>query len=216
MHTCHYTHTGAHTRTHTHPRYEGSGGPLLILQVKSGKNCKCCICILICSQSGIVFGVAVKLPAVCTSSPFIEGPWKTGPKFKCECYRAAWRWDLLSVLFSSLLFVSQFQRFQIPPAHHSFQTTRLVFSMFSPYFASTLVLFFITLHAVFPSVLLHLTSPILHYREGENHLDFISMILHLWKAVLVLDSDFVLSSLTNSCLFPSLHLAFSVLITPQI
>lgn len=208
MHTCQYTHTGGHT----HPRYEGSGGPLLILQVKSGKNCKCCICILICSQSGIVFGVAVKLPAVCTSSPLIEGPWKTGPKFKCECYRSAWRWDLLSVVLISVvcLSISTFS------AHHSFQTTRLVFSMFSPCFSSTLVLFFITLHAVFPSVLHHLTSPILHYREDENHLDFISMILHLWRAVLVLDSDFVLSILfTNPCLFSSLHLAFSVLITPQ-
>lgn len=37
------------------------------------------------------------------------------------------------------------------------------------------------------------------------------------KGCASLDSDFVLSSLfTNSCLFSSLHLAFSVLITPQI
>lgn len=32
----------------------------------SGGGWKCCICILICPQSGIVFGVAVKLPGVCS------------------------------------------------------------------------------------------------------------------------------------------------------
>lgn len=47
---------------------------------------KHCICILICPQSGIVFGVGAKLPGVCSSSLFIGAPWKTGPKFKSGCY----------------------------------------------------------------------------------------------------------------------------------
>lgn len=123
---------GGHARTHARR------GPLLILQVKSGKNCKRCICILICSQSGIVFAVAVKLPAVCASSPFIELPWKTGPKFKCECYRRAHRWDLLSVLFSSLLFLSV-SAFSPSINSSFFPNNSPVFSMISPYFSSTLL-----------------------------------------------------------------------------
>lgn len=57
---------------------------------------KCCICILICPQSGIVFGVAVKLPGVCSSSLFIRVPWETGLKFKSACYHSLWRWVFLS------------------------------------------------------------------------------------------------------------------------
>lgn len=53
---------------------------------------KRCICILICPQSGIVFGVAGKFPDVCSSSLFIGTPWETGLKFKCACYHSIWRW----------------------------------------------------------------------------------------------------------------------------
>ncbi len=60
---------------------------------------KCCICILICPQSGIVFGVAAKLPGVCSSSLFIGTTWDTGLKFKSACYHSVWRWGFLS-LFS--------------------------------------------------------------------------------------------------------------------
>lgn len=61
---------------------------------------KCCICILICPQSGIVFGVAAKLPGVCSSSLFIGTTWDTGPKFKSACYHSVWRWGFLSLFFS--------------------------------------------------------------------------------------------------------------------
>lgn len=37
------------------------------------------------------------------------------------------RWDLLSVPFSSLLFVFQLQHFYLPSVHHSYQTTHLCF-----------------------------------------------------------------------------------------
>lgn len=53
---------------------------------------KWCICILICPQSGIVFGVAVKFPDVCSSSLFIGALWETGLKFKSACYHSIWRW----------------------------------------------------------------------------------------------------------------------------
>lgn len=56
---------------------------------------KSCICILICSQSGIVFGVAAKLPRVCSSSLFIGVLWETGTKFKSARYHSVWRWGIL-------------------------------------------------------------------------------------------------------------------------
>lgn len=68
------------------------------LRLSRGRNLekwKYCICILICPQSGIVFGIATKLLGVCSSSLFIGAPWTTGPKFKSACYHSVWRWGFL-------------------------------------------------------------------------------------------------------------------------
>lgn len=54
--------------------YEGCRGPWLIAQVGSGEKWKSCICILICPQSGFVFGVAEKSPGVRPSSLFTGAP----------------------------------------------------------------------------------------------------------------------------------------------
>lgn len=97
---------------------------------------KCCICILICPQSGIVFGVAVKFPDVCSSSLFIGASWETGLKFQSACYHSIWRW--VFSLFSVCLL--------LPFLCHSFLASLLFyiflhffiiksqFSIIAPYF----------------------------------------------------------------------------------
>ncbi len=98
---------------------------------------KCCICILICPQSGIVFGVAAKLPGVCSSSLFIGAPWETGPKFKSACYHSVWRWGSLS-LFFLFVFCSLF-------LCHSFSVC-LSFSIFLHFFITPPQSFIISPH----------------------------------------------------------------------
>lgn len=155
---------------------------------------KCCICILICPQSGTVFGVAAKLPGVCSSSLFIGAPWETGLKFKSACYHSVWRWGFLN------FFLCLFRSFHIihslhiclSPAFFIFHHSTSVLYYFSWLFSYTLfffciVFFFVTLSTFLP----HPAPPISHCHESECT-DFISdAMCHatlLWSAPAVMES----------------------------
>lgn len=98
------------------PCFMKETGGALISWVKSGKW-KCCICILICPQSGIVFGIAVELLA--PRRPTMA------TKFKSACDLAEWRWGsfvsflplLLLLLLTSTPHALHLPVFLAPPSH---------------------------------------------------------------------------------------------------
>lgn len=155
---------------------------------------KCCICILICSQSGIVFGVAAKLPGVCSSSLFIGVRWETGPKFKSACYHSVWRWGFLfpppSLCLRLCLPLSlTLCSFSLSIFPHFFPRPTSIFNYISLLLSRAPSFFFFffvfTLPSLSPPVSPHLAPPVSHC-HGSEYLDFISDAVcyatRLWRA----------------------------------
>lgn len=128
---------------------------------------KRCICILICPQSGIVFGVAAKLPGVCSSSLFIGAPWETGLKFKSACYHSVWRWGFLSFFPLCLKLSFPLSLIFYKSVFHYFPSFFIIlfdFFIISPYFFAIHIfscLFFPLFHHFHQ--LLPLTTPTLPF-----------------------------------------------------